>query len=612
MVACNGALLDRENNSFQMTKRTKKENEGNQYMETANFHADTCVLLEEVSTKDIKALRDINDALMMRTRRDAKVHHEPGTVAKSILMLISGILLDSGLENVILFLNVIQQVIYAIVSFIVAATKPLEMAYHVKSLFHPDNKNALLSVNRTTVQTMIPRADRAQLDEFLGKQAIDCKNELKDAGISSGIMLQSVDETHEKTHTKYRNNNQSHVVVGQQNTWETGFTYDGTFDSTSHLFMGMIHKNRKMSNKKRAGIRPWLQRVLDNCKKAREAGFATTLIAGDRAYFIAELFAMATLGKIDPGASCGQKPRVITPVKFTREKDTFKWDYLLDSASKQVFTKEIGLNPYSHPTLKDCCKDAFEKGDNGTFRVPYGCIAMVDEYNAKSNRSLGEIKARARHVQAKIDESGNLLEKTIKKYLANYKKVHGKDGKAPSFGRGLKRKKFKGVDDMTLYHECIAINAEHDRWNEEKACLLKALMFFAISLEPGEDPSEDPSKFIAFARDYHERWGIEIGFKDVKTKFLGEHRSRRPVRRSFYMMVGMMLYNRWQVERGKEARRVLSDFPSKTGIPGESRPWIRRKIEKECDSLPTAVSFLIETWYHAFLSVIKSAIMEKK
>lgn len=581
-------------------------------MEATNFHDDNCIPLDEYKPESIKALRDVHDALTMKTRRDARVNHEVGTVHRAILMLISSILLECGLENVILFLKAIQRIIYEILCLISGSLKPLTTLKEFKSFFNPENKKFSFTINRTTVTSMIPNANRSQLDELLGKQAIDCKTDLKDSGVDVGAIYHVVDGTHEKTHTKYRNNTQSHVVIGQQSTWENGFTYDANFDSTSHLFVGLHHKDRKMSDKQKKDIRPWLQMVFEKCEQARKAGFSTAVIAGDRYYFTGEFFAAATLGLIDPGATRGQEPRVVVPVKFTREKKDFKWNYLLNENSKQVYTRYIGLNPYTHPALKNFCGGIFEKNDSGRFMVPYACVAMVDEYSKKSNRSVGELQEEAHHVQDKIFESEQELERAIESYLVHYESVHGKEGKKPSFGRGARRKKFKNAEDKALYNDCFAKKEEIKKWKEKKEGLLKSLMFFAISLMPGEDPLEKPSKFIAFARDYHERWGIEIGFKDVKARFLGENRSRRPVRRSFHLVIGMMLYNRWQVNRGKAAMSYLAGSGHPSGPPDASRSWIRRKIEKECDCLPTAVGFLVDCWSDALLSVVKNVIKEKK
>jgi len=130
-------------------------------------------------------------------------------------------------------------------------------------------------------------------------------------------------------------------------------------------------------------------------------------------------------------------------------------------------------------------------------------------------------------------------------------------------------------------------------------------MFFAISIVPGDDPEGNPEMFIAFTRDYHERWGIENGFRDVKDRFLTKGRSRQPCMRQFRLVLGMMLYNRWEVERKRIASTWLAWHSNGTGSSNKSREWIRRKFEQECDHLPTAVGFLVSCWREAILSLVE-------
>jgi hypothetical protein len=66
---------------------------------------------------------------------------------------------------------------------------------------------------------------------------------------------------------------------------------------------------------------------------------------------------------------------------------------------------------------------------------------------------------------------------------------------------------------------------------------------------PGEDPSTTPGTFVALAKEYTIRWGIENGFNNIKHVFLRKIRSRKPTSRQLELMLAMMLHNDWQVER---------------------------------------------------------------
>ena len=404
----------------------------------------------------------------------------------------------------------------------------------------------------------------------------------------------------------YYNGNYSYVVVGQTSTWQRGFVYPTEYDATHQLFMGSRHRDYRLIDSEKKGVRPWVRDVSEKSKMARDLGIDQVLIEGDRTYFNAELFAMACLGLIDPGASPGHGPRVIVPRKFTREKDDFKWQYLLDKTKPQVFTDYIGLNPYTNPALKCACEKAFKKAPNHHYLIPYTCVATIDEYNSREKRTLDEARARAMVVQAGIDHETSFVTQAITSYMEISFAENGKHVKAPTFGRGSRRKRFASGKERKAYEACFKSHVRLEKWKKEKAALLKTLMFFAISMLPEDDPVANPSIFIAFAHDYHERWGIENGFRDVKERFLAKGRSRQPCMRQFRLVLGMMLYNRWEVERKRIHQTMASHRSLEETVFNESRPWIRRKIEQECHHMPTAVGFLVNCWREGILSLLKN------
>jgi hypothetical protein len=237
---------------------------------------------------------------------------------------------------------------------------------------------------------------------------------------------------------------------------------------------------------------------------------------------------------------------------------------------------------------------------------------MVDEYGHSEKRTLDVVRARARVVQASIDQGTSDLERLIATYMVINKAENGKKAKEPSFGRGARRKKFATDKERRAYDACFKCQERLERWKKEKARLLTTLMFFAISLLPGDDPVANPSTFIAFARDSHERWGIESGIRDVKERFLAKGRSRQPCMRQFRLILGMMLYNRWEVNRKRVTRVQGDENPDDVLAFFEARSWIRRKHEQECRHLPTAVGFLVRSWRVGILSLVKTLMDLKK
>lgn len=581
-------------------------------MKGFNFYGTTTIAQDDNCPGTFKTLRDIKGLLTLSTRRNARVDHEPGTVEKCTAMLLSMSLLGCSADGTEEFGMAIQGMIHELLCDIKASPDPMVALDRAIASIDPENSDNVFTVHRTTLMNMIPNADRIQFDKVLENQALECLNDLEGTDFKRDEAIQIIDDTSTVSHTKYKNANQSYIHVGQQNTWERGLVFPGYYDATHQLFMGVIHRDSRLLDDKKKEVRPWLQRMFEKCDVERKANVNVKLVEGDRYYFMGEFFAAASLGLLDPGARPGDGPRVITPRKFTRKKDTFKWNYLTDETTPEVFLEYIRLSPYTHPGLKNLCEGVFDRDDNYCFMIPYACVAVSDEYSKKRSRSVGELKAEAKHIRDGIVECKKQLEEKITTYQDHYKGLTGKKIGKPAFGKGRKRRKFVNAKDKKFYKACFKTNDDLKRWKKKKEKILKSLMFFAISLKPGEDPSATPSKFIDLARYYHERWCIENGFRDVKQYFLAQSRSRRPVRRTFFLVAAMMMYNRWQVERRAVATRWRSRKAIFKKPPDESPPWIRPRIEKECSKLPTAVGFLVSCWRTIFSSLLKKVIKREK
>lgn len=581
-------------------------------MEALHFH-ETSIEPRDGSCLDhIKSFRDINRLLTLRTRRDATVDHEPGTVDKASLMVLSSVMLDCGLDDAKALLDSVQAIIIDVLEVIHGADDPVLALHEAIESLNGDGRKNPLTVHRTTASNMIPRADRKQLDETLENQYRECIEELDRIDASSDAIIMAIDDTHDKIRSMYFNGNYSYVVVGQTSTWDRGFVYPAEYDSTHQLFMGFRHQDCRMIDSEKKGARPWLESLSEKCMVTRQMGIDQVLVEGDRGFFNAGLYARAYLGLIDPGAPAGKEPRVVIPRKFTREKTRFKWNFLLDKSKPQVFIDTIDLSPYTNPDLRQACDGHLEKSSKSLYPVPYACVAAIDEYSSKNKRTLAEARSRALIVQDGIDKTTLKLDEAIKAYQEHYKNLKGKEVKAPNFGKGKRRKKFLNDADKQLHDACYRIHSKFASWKEEKASLLKSLMFFAISLRPGEDPASDPAMFIAIARDYHERWGIENGFRDVKSRFLPKSRSRKPSTRQFRWILAMMLYNRWEVERKRMAIEWFQDHDMDNELFDKQRPWNRRKHEQECPALQTAVGYLVDLWREGIMSVLKNEMGEKK
>lgn len=467
-------------------------------------------------------------------------------------------------------------------------------------------RERVLSAHRTTVDRLLPPLSRAEADAVLETQYVECMGALAAIRGRSRLVTLAIDDTHEKTGSKYLNGGYSFTSVGQKIKWERSFKYPAVCDVTHQLFLGCVHRDRRLKEAEKRSMRPWLRDVIRKIHVVREAGSQVALVEADRFYFTAEFFASGYLGLLDPGAPARDQPRVIVPRKFTREKLKFKWNYLLDESAPQVFEETLKLSPYVTPALKRRCEGNFEPTSDACFLVPYACVALADEYAPGAPRTLGQLREEARHVHERISTLGREVTRAEGAYFAHYAKFSSKRPARPTSRRP--RKRFHDAADARLYHECLRLGSRLAWWKREKTKLLKALTFFAVSVRPGEAPGDRPEYFLALARDYRDRWGIENGFRDVKQEFLRPVRSRKPTRRQLNLVLGMTLYNAWHVERARVALRRYRESAWNKVPWDPRRPHKRRRLEQEVSNLPTAKGYLIRAWTFGVLTLLKKRI----
>jgi hypothetical protein len=555
-----------------------------------------------------KALHDINQLLKMRTRRNKQVKHETGTIDKANLMLLTSIAADCGLDDAASFITAVQSLLHEILCFISQSNDVAGTVNELKSVFNPDNPDKPLIMNRTTVSNMIPDPDIKQLDKALEEQAAECLDDLAEAGIKHEEVIIASDGTGTPAKTSHRNGDMQYLYIGQKNTFKQGYYYETQYNISDKLFIGLNYHDNWHRGRGGGMFEPWLQEIIDKCTATNKAGTTPAFVEGDRFYFKVGLFASTTLGFLDPCGVPGQGPRVITPVKFSGEKTTFKWNYLLDNTRDEVFTRYFKLKVADNPLLAARWADLFNLPGKKEQKVFYACVALVDEYGKDKKRTLAQLRAQATRVQELLDKIKKEEAATVQEYIDYTGVVNAEKKKSPIGARGKKREKFADDKEKRLYHTCLDLAAKKASLKEEKKELIKSLTFFAISLHPGEDPSTAPSTFLELAHEYHERWGVENGIRDVKWRFLYRSRARGPVRRTFYMVLAMMLYNRWQVERAMVASSNFMNEAGCPGPPGDPHPWSPRRHSAGARDFPTAVTYLIECWRLAFMSVLEGIL----
>ena len=91
------------------------------------------------------------------------MNHEPGTIDKAVLMLITSIMNGCGLDDAAKIITVVQAVIHSVLCFISEADDVQETVDRLKSSLDPEKNDISLTLNRTTVSNMIPNPNISHL-----------------------------------------------------------------------------------------------------------------------------------------------------------------------------------------------------------------------------------------------------------------------------------------------------------------------------------------------------------------------------------------------------------------------------------------------------------------
>lgn len=554
----------------------------------------------EYAGGDLKVFCAVTKLLESRTRRQAAVDRSPGTSAKAALVLLASVLLNTGLDAGRELVSAVELIIWTTLCEVEAAPNLQEAIARVKAEFAPKSGEMPLQVHRTTVEGMVPALTRGEMDEVIKKQYLAQMVERKENHAQSPKVTLVFDSTSERVAAAHPNGTFSYVKPGGQAAWVPGFRYASTYDATHQLFVGSCHKGPSYaSTNDLKSLPPVVQEMREKVATVAESGSAVAVIEADREYFKGEIFAAASTGLLCPKSETGEtgpQPRVVIPRKFGPEKQKFTWEYLVNGEQGQVFKDSTSVAATPGSTLGKACEGTFEQKGEGEYLVPYACVALVGEWGQSVVKDLAGARARAKEVQAGIESGEKALEVAEDAYIAHYKVVEGKNRSKPGYGKGARRSKFSDMDDERLYKECFRLHGALNQWIEKKISLIVAIAFIAVSLRPGEDPTGHPNIFVQLAREYHSRWGVENGFRDVKGEFLRKMRSAKPTRRQFNFMLGMLLYNWWHNVRWREMLESWRTTAwNKVGWDPH-RPWVRRKLEQEIGGISSARSFLIRTW----------------
>jgi hypothetical protein len=575
----------------------------------------TTGLQEDYSSVALKVLSSIKALFETQTRRDAVVDREPGTLDKVVLVELMAAALGTGLEPASAWDDMIQAIIFGYSNEVLAQPDPIAALKRGRDRTAPGSGKKLFSVSDTTMERATPSMDRAQLDAALRANYAECSAALAAMGARSTELFVANDDTSMPCRSASPNGWLKAARVGGRAKWEQSLPYSTRLDTTNMLFASCMPLASWLDAKNAPGQMPWFQEIAACTTEMSETGGHVVAVGMDRMFFQAAAFAEAACGKLATGDGTGNDdrgPRLVTPWKHGPDKDKVKWEYLLDSTKAQVTEETLEVDGTKHPDVVGINNGVVETTPDGTTTVKVARVALVDEYGAGEKRTLDEVRAEAKDVEEEMQATERDLEKNEQAYVAHREAAGKKDAKKPSYGRGKKRQRFADDEDKTLYNACQDLHEKKKRLETRKESILASLVFFAISLFPGEDVVALMTTFIELARDYHARWLIENGFKVVKESFCRDIRSCKPTARQFVLVLGMMLHNWWRVARMKQVVAWLHAHGKPVVLWKDGRPWIREPIERGIPGLVPAVTFLSQVLTEGILSIIHETIIGEK
>jgi hypothetical protein len=585
-------------------EKAKKRDDDGRGMSLATDSAAIVVTREEVPPDDSKTFRNLTGLLSTVTRRDAAVDHEPGTVKKSAIMMLTSILIHSSLGAARVLLMAIVDIILAILEEITRATDVLLAIHQAITTLKRARGHDVLSLHPTTVNDIKPSMTRDEMEDLLEDNYIKNMARLSGFGAVSPFTTLVLDDTGQTIRSCFGNGTFTDIKVGQKVTYEAGFEFTGAYDATHKQFVGGKHHDNPYPDVNKQSIFELVEYIRIKIELVQEAGSTAAILEGDRKYFTPAMFICATLGKFTPGAPVSQTPRLVTPWKFGSDKETSKEKLIFDMPDSGVAKAFLSLDPVKYPWLASSCGGIFTKNKAGSFQIPCSRVVLVVNEKGKPDQSFKDFKIEYKDLLETLRDAEAMLQDAEWAFVVHRLNLTKKTCTKPTHGRGKKRSKFLDAIDARLYHRCFQLYDEIKALKARKAAMACRLLVYAISLRPDEDPMDDPETFIEIAHDYTVRWGIENGFKEVKHVFLRKIRNRKPTSRQFELMVAMMFHNDWQVERARVLMGNLRDTGTPDSLFLPIRPWRRRPLENESRDLVTAVTFLIEIWAGGIKSLL--------
>lgn len=556
-----------------------------------------------------KPFEMLTSLLSIKRKKEKQPNSDEIQIQKAASTILSQILTHSSPELASELLSLIGMLIYTTLSLFINLKQPLVKIKQFKGRFKKTQGRDMFTIAPQTLKSYTDTIRPELSDQFLHDQVSKLSQKSDKLGLTRKENSLATDPTTKEYKGKYPNQNQPKGYVGQKERFPTAYSEQTTCDCTNEYILSSKPK-KKTNNKYKSKKWPeWILRMKEEIMENISQNKWPKVIYGDREFFQALPFALATLNWHISSISPDKSPRFVVPKKVF-DKDQTKLEFLLDPMSNEIKPDIIELQYYHWGLLGNALNQFAVNKKKTKYKIPIAKVATFDAYsNRKKKKNLNYAKKKAQGYHFQLEQIKQNLNEAIENY-DQFRKMHKTNykKKRTNFG-GRGKVKFKNPTEKPLYDRC------RKNWNRKKKLekkirnLTKRLMFFAVSIRPNEDVIANSEELISLCRGYHQRWMIENAFKSIKGQFWIPTKKRSLQARHTYFIISALLYNAWHYKR-------ISRFKRKSQYSAAEirsiKSWQKTKDTRKAQEMMRVLSargFLFQTLAFGLKSLLKSQIL---
>ena len=539
----------------------------------------------------LKPLDHIHKLLTTRQPKTKYIEHQPESVDRMTNLILTQMITSKSPQYGNETLKLFGEILYEFSSILLKNDQPLTLLKEFQATHKKDHGQGLFTISATTLNQTLGKIRPSTADTVLSEATTDIEYNLRKQGLWTSEQILALDPSHTRFYGKHVNRFHNWGSIGQKPLYLRTFKEVAVYASTPQLIMGGAIEPVLPKNKSQREFPIWMTEVQNQVLHLHETKNRVKCIYGDREYYSSLAMIYSYFGLWNLAVPPDANPRFVVPKKMWGDKEGDKWSYLLIPDSPEILKGQIELDYYFNKFIGEPLKVLQRKPNQTRYLIPTWIMAVFDTYgNGKELRTLDWGKNEARRLEARLQEARHTLkaaESEYGQYLLTHPATHGK---IPTY-RGMKKRKFQNTVEEQLYLACWSANNSCRYWETQKTNLSKRLIFFMVSSRPNERPERCLEEIRALVQGYHERWGVESCFKDIKYKFLIKTNSRKPSDRHVRFVLSALVYNAWHYYRLLRIARISRKRRKKWKPYWAGKLIRRKKYERKQSTLLDAGSF---------------------